>query len=103
MGTSASARRQLGIVAVEPTSDLLRPGDEFDEAPEDPFDPASDPVLPEYYPHTSENKAAGRGASPPELVVVNQSGEAQESPLAPPGRAKRQEYRQLFARLRRGG
>lgn len=100
----AQSRLQLGIVrpetSVEPAADEL-----VAEAYDDPFDPASDPVLPEYYPHFSENVApAARAASEPELVVVDQGGTSHRPAAeAAPGRAHRQEYRQLFARLRRGG
>jgi hypothetical protein len=95
MGQSLSPRRKLGIVASG--------RDEASEAPENPFDPGSDPVMPEYYPQFSEN--VGRhalAAQSPELVVIDRVREPSPPPLAPPGRAQRQEYRQLFARLRRG-
>jgi type II secretory pathway predicted ATPase ExeA len=100
MGAVAPARRQLGIVREET---YVMPQHEMAaEAFEDPFDPASDPVMPEYVPGVSTNVAAANAS--PELVVVDTLGDAQRSPAPEaPGRAHRQEYRQLFARLRRGG
>jgi type II secretory pathway predicted ATPase ExeA len=96
----ASSRRKLGIVSVESAAEIL-PGDVATEAFDDPFDPASDPVLPDYPPQYTENVAARQ----PELVVVDNQGSFQRSAPAcqPTGKAQRQEYRQLFARLRRGG
>lgn len=97
MGTATPARRRLGIVSEEPTSDVAAV--EVDaEMHEEAFDPAADPVMPEYAP------AAHQQASQPELVVVDTAGDKHQTPAGdPPGRAHRQEYRQLFARLRRGG
>jgi type II secretory pathway predicted ATPase ExeA len=93
------ARQQLGIVREEP---IAAPQHETtSEAFEDPFDPASDPVMPEYTPAVTTNVAAP--ATTPELVVVDTLGDARTPPAETTGRAHRQEYRQLFARLRKGG
>lgn len=103
MGTGA-AHRKLGIVSADTSYESeLAPVTES-EAQDDPFDPASDPVMPDYYPQVSENTIPTRTVAvveEPEVIVVDRPGEA--STAEPSGRAKRQEYRQLFARLRRGG
>ncbi|HTN77314.1 MAG TPA: AAA family ATPase [Pirellulaceae bacterium] len=97
MGTTATTRSKLGVVSAEHA--LTR-----DEAYEDPFDPASDPVMPDYYPHVSENVAPTKvAADHPDVIVVESASDLAAAAIAPTGRAKRQEYRQLFARLRRGG
>ncbi len=104
LGTTATVRQKLGIVSADP-AELSALSGTNGEAHEEPFDPASDPVMPDYYPHVSENAATVRiVAEQPELVVDDASTEvATAPPPAPTGRARRQEYRQLFARLRRGG
>jgi type II secretory pathway predicted ATPase ExeA len=104
MGITAPARQQLGIVSDDDGLESHH-ADVSEEAFEDPFDPASDPVMPEFHPSVSTNVAA-YGAANPELVVVDTVGDTQQpnlTPNEPPARAHRQEYRQLFARLRRGG
>lgn len=100
LGSASPARRQLGIVSAE--SQMDAPQDDVTaEAFEDPFDPALDPVMPEYLPSVTTNVAAG---SHPELVVVDTVGDTHPTQATEPqGRVHRQEYRQLFARLRRGG
>lgn len=96
MGTAAAPRRALGIVSDEQSPEAP-PTHMHGEAFDDPFDPASDPVMPEFEPTTNV-------ATPtPELVVIDNSGESHTATSQPQGRVKRQEYRQLFARLRRGG
>ena len=100
MGATKPARRQLGIVREEPV--VSAPQHEtFSEAFEDPFDPASDPVMPEFSPGVTTNVATAPAT--PELVVVDTLGDARTPPAEATGRAHRQEYRQLFARLRKGG
>jgi type II secretory pathway predicted ATPase ExeA len=95
----ASSRRKLGIVSAENLTESTHTLGA--EAFDDPFDPASDPVLPDNAPPFSDNQSVAH----PELVVVDSEGTQQLSSVAsaPTGRAQRQEYHQLFARLRRGG
>jgi type II secretory pathway predicted ATPase ExeA len=95
-------------------------------AASEPLDPASDPVLPEYsVAADAEHQEAGRtvplsvhpahdaaefegepggeGADDRDLIVVEDDGPRGPSgPNRPTGRVRRQEYRQLFARMRRG-
>ena len=63
------------------------------------FDPAHDPVMPELDP-PSERGEAALLEDDSDLIVVDDVREAAAG--APAGRARRQEYRQLFAKLRRG-
>lgn len=104
LGTTSTARQKLGVVSPDP-AEMVALRDTSSEAHEEPFDPASDPVMPEYYPHVSENATSVRiTAEQPELVIVETDTTTQPATATPPtGRANRQEYRQLFARLRRGG
>lgn len=101
MGATSPARQQLGIVSDESHAEVSS-AELHAEAFEDPFDPAMDPVMPDYHPSVTTNVAAASAA--PELVVVDAVGETHPpQPVEPQGRVHRQEYRQLFARLRRGG
>jgi hypothetical protein len=63
------------------------------------FDPAHDPVMPEPNPRRSRSEAAEL-EDDSDLIVVDDGFERRGA--APVGRARRQEYRQLFAKLRRG-
>jgi hypothetical protein len=90
-------------------------------------DPASDPVLPEYPAAVAEiqesepdsvvpfvaakseptpavvDPSAAEGLDDRDLIVVEDDSDPTPSgPTRPTGRVRRQEYRQLFARLRRG-
>jgi type II secretory pathway predicted ATPase ExeA len=100
MGITSPGRRQLGIVSVDAQAEAPQ-SELWSEAFEDPFDPALDPVMPEYSHDVVTNVAARQ----PELVVVDTVGDAHPAAGAPEptGRVHRQEYKQLFARLRRGG
>lgn len=66
------------------------------------FDPAADPVLPVQQPDRREALMGDDS----DLIVVEEGHTPPRSNAAPtggaPGRARRQEYRQLFARLRQG-
>lgn len=67
------------------------------------FDPAHDPVMPEP-PTDLQHGPRSTLEDDSDLIVLDDAREAvgNDSARAPQGRARRQEYRQLFAKLRKG-